>query len=116
MLASRRHPPAPRARGGVETPNILDDYSRPLIAGLARRTIDGAGVVDTFISAFTRCDNPASVLTNSVAASLPCARRGGRTVLKPVRLPSDIADTARHPRVTICVQASVIFLSQGERN
>jgi transposase InsO family protein len=65
--------------GGVEILNILDDHSRLPIASLARRSIGGPDVVDTFTTAFTRWGTPASVLTDNGAIFTGAPRRGGRT-------------------------------------
>jgi hypothetical protein len=68
--------------GGVEILNILDDHSRLAIASLARRSIGGPDVVDTFTTAFTRWGTPASVLTDNGAIFTGAPRRGGRTALE----------------------------------
>jgi len=66
----------------VEIFNILDDHSRLAIASLARRSIGGPDVVDTFTTAFTRWGTPASVLTDNGAIFTGAPRRGGRTALE----------------------------------
>jgi transposase InsO family protein len=68
--------------GGVEILNILDDHSRLTIASLARRTIGGPDVVNTFTTAFTHWGTPASVLTDNGAIFTGQPRRGGRTALE----------------------------------
>lgn len=66
----------------VEILNILDDHSRLLLASIARRTITGPDVVDTFTDAFTTWGTPASVLTDNGAVFTATPRRGGRTALQ----------------------------------
>src|SRR6516225_2402738 len=51
----------------VEILNILDDHSRLAPASLARPTMTGPDVMDTFLGAFTRWGTPASVLTHNIA-------------------------------------------------
>jgi transposase InsO family protein len=68
--------------GGVEILNILDDHSRLAIASLARRSIGGPDVVDTFTTAFTRWGTPASVLTDNGATFTGAPRRGRRATLE----------------------------------
>ena len=66
----------------VEILNIIDDHSRLLIASIARRTITGTDVVETFTDAFTTWGTPASVLTDNGAVFTATPRRGGRTALQ----------------------------------
>src|SRR6185312_580563 len=55
----------------VEILNLLDDHSRVGLASLARTTIGGNDVVDTFTTAFTRWGTPASTLTDTAPSSPP---------------------------------------------
>ncbi len=66
----------------VEILNLLDDHSRTALASIARATMCGPDVVDTFTTAFTRWDLPASVLTDNGAIFTGQPRRGGRTALE----------------------------------
>ena len=66
----------------VEILNILDDHSRLAPASLARPTMTGPDVMDTFLGAFTRWGTPASVLTDNGAIFTATPRRGGRTTLQ----------------------------------
>ena len=66
----------------VEVLNIIDDHSRLLIASIARTTITGADVVETFTDAFTTWGTPAAVLTDNGAVFTATPRRGGRTALQ----------------------------------
>jgi len=68
----------------VEILNLLDDHSRVGLASLARTTIGGNDVVDTFTTAFTRWGTPASVLTDNGAIFTATPRRGGRTALQVI--------------------------------
>ena len=65
---------------GTETEilNLLDDHSRLALASLARPTMTGPDVMDTFLAAFTRSGTPATVLTNNGAIFSATPRRGGR--------------------------------------
>lgn len=66
----------------VEILNIIDDHSRLAIASIARRTITGIHVVDTFTEAFGTTGVPAAVLTDNGAIFTATPRRGGRTALQ----------------------------------
>jgi len=66
----------------AEILNIIDDHSRLLIASIARRTITGPDVVETFTDAFTTWGTPAAVLTDNGAVFTATPRRGGRTALQ----------------------------------
>ena len=66
----------------VEILNILDDHSRLALASLARPTMTGPDVMDTFLAAFARWGTPASVLTDNGAIFTATPRRGGRTALQ----------------------------------
>ena len=70
----------------VEILNLLDDHSRVGLASLARTTMTGPDVVDTFTTAFTRWGTPASVLTDiqsgCAALSLSC-RPAGKDRCRP---------------------------------
>ena len=48
----------------AEILNLLDDHSRLALASLARPTMTGPDVVDTFFAAFARWGTPASVVTD----------------------------------------------------
>jgi len=61
---------------------IIDDHSRLAIASIARRTITGSHVVDTFTEAFGTTGVPAAVLTDNGAIFTATPRRGGRTALQ----------------------------------
>ena len=65
-------PPAPKSS------NIIDDHSRLLIASIARRTITGPDVVETFTDAFTTSPQRRSPTT---ARSSPPTRRAPPCVL-----------------------------------
>jgi transposase InsO family protein len=64
----------------AEILNLLDDHSRLALASLARPTMTGPDVVDTFLAAFARRGTPASVLTDIQAEwavlSLSCRPAG----------------------------------------
>ena len=62
----------------AEILNLLDDHSRLALASLARPTMTGPDVMDTFLAAFTRSGTPATVLTNNGAIFTATPRRGGR--------------------------------------
>jgi transposase InsO family protein len=66
----------------AEILNLLDDHSRLVLASLARPTVTGPDVVDTFLAAFARWGTPASVLTDNGAIVTATPRRGGRTALQ----------------------------------
>ena len=66
----------------VEILNILDDHSRVALASLARPTITGPDVLDTFLATFTRWGTPAAVLTDHGAIFTATPRRGGRSALQ----------------------------------
>jgi transposase InsO family protein len=66
----------------AEILNLLDDHSRVALASLARPTMTGPDVVDTFLAAFARWGTPASVLTDNGAIFTATPRRGGRTALQ----------------------------------
>lgn len=66
----------------AEILNILDDHSRLVVASLARPTMTGPDVVDTFLAAFTRWGTPAGVLTDNGAIFTATPRRGGRSALQ----------------------------------
>lgn len=66
----------------TEILNIIDDHSRLALACLARTTITGLHVTDTFTDAFTTWGTPASVLTDNGAVFTATPRRGGRTALQ----------------------------------
>lgn len=66
----------------AEILNLLDDHSRLAPASLARSTITGPDVTDTFTTAFTRWGTPAAVLTDNGAIFTATPRRGGRTALQ----------------------------------
>jgi transposase InsO family protein len=68
----------------VEILNLLDDHSRVGLASVARTTIGGPDVTDTFTTAFTRWGTPASVLTDNGAIFTATPRRGGRTALQVI--------------------------------
>jgi transposase InsO family protein len=68
----------------AEILNLLDDHSRLVLASLARPTMTGPDVVDTFLAAFARRGTPASVLTDNGAIFTATPRRGGRTALQVV--------------------------------
>jgi transposase InsO family protein len=68
----------------VEILNILDEHSRLALASIARRTVGGHDVVDTFTDAFGRFGAPASVLTDNGAIFTATPRRGGRTALQVI--------------------------------
>jgi transposase InsO family protein len=69
---------------GAEILNLLDDHSRLAIASVARPTITGPDVTDTFTAAFTHWGTPASVLTDNGAIFTATPRRGGRTALQVI--------------------------------
>src|SRR5271163_1452268 len=66
----------------VEILNILDDHSRVALASLARPTMTGPDVLDTFLATFTRWGTPAAVLTDNGAIFTATPRRGGRSALQ----------------------------------
>jgi transposase InsO family protein len=66
----------------AEILNILDDHSRLVVASLARPTMTGPDVVDSFLAAFTRWGTPAGVLTDNGAIFTATPRRGGRSALQ----------------------------------
>jgi transposase InsO family protein len=66
----------------AEILNLLDDHSRVAPASLARPTITGPDVTDTFTSAFTRWGTPAAVLNDNGAIFTATPRRGGRSALQ----------------------------------
>jgi transposase InsO family protein len=66
----------------AEILNLLDDHSRLALASLARPTMTGPDVVDTFLAAFARWGTPTSVLTDNGAIFTATPRRGGRTALQ----------------------------------
>ena len=66
----------------IEILNILDDHSRVALASLARPTMTGPDVLDTFTGAFARWGTPASVLTDNGAIFTATPRRGGRSALQ----------------------------------
>jgi transposase InsO family protein len=66
----------------AEILNLLDDHSRLALASLARPTMTGPDVVDTFLAAFTRWGTAASVLTDNGAIFTATPRRGGCTALQ----------------------------------
>ncbi len=68
----------------VEILNLLDDHSRVGLASVARTTIGGPDVTDTFTTAFTRWGTPASVLTDNGAIFTATPRRDGRTALQVI--------------------------------
>ena len=68
----------------AEILNLLDDHSRLVLASLARPTITGPDVTDTFTAAFTQWGTPASVLTDNGAIFTATPRRGGRTALQVI--------------------------------
>jgi transposase InsO family protein len=68
--------------GGVEILNLLDDHSQLAITSLARRSVSGPDVVDTFTKAFSTWGTPASVLTDNGAIFTGQPRRHGRTALE----------------------------------
>jgi transposase InsO family protein len=68
----------------AEILNLLDDHSRLVVASLARPTMTGPDVVDTFLAAFAHRGIPASVLTDNGAIFTATPRRGGRTALQVV--------------------------------
>jgi transposase InsO family protein len=69
---------------GVEILNIIDDHSRLAIASIARPTVTGHDVVDTFTDAFTRWGTPAAVLSDNGAIFTATPRRGGRSALQVI--------------------------------
>ena len=66
----------------AEILNIIDDHSRLAIACIARTTITGLNVTDTFTDAFATWGAPQSVLTDNGAVFTATPRRGGRTALQ----------------------------------
>jgi len=66
----------------VEILNLIDDHSRLLIASIARPTITGHHVVNTFTETFATYGAPAAVLTDNGAVFTATPRRGGRTALQ----------------------------------
>jgi transposase InsO family protein len=68
----------------AEILNLLDDHARLVVASLARPTMTGPDVVDTFLAAFARRGTPASVLTDNGAIFTATPRRGGRSALQVV--------------------------------
>ena len=66
----------------AEILNLLDDHSRLVLASLARPTMTGPDVTDTFTAAFAQWGTPASVLTDNGAIFTATPRRGGRTALQ----------------------------------
>jgi transposase len=67
---------------GAEILNILDDHSRLALTSIARPTMTGPDVMDSFLAAFTRWGTPAAVLTDNGAIFTATPRRGGRTALQ----------------------------------
>jgi transposase InsO family protein len=68
----------------AEILNILDDHSRLVVASIARPTMTGTDVVETFLTAFARRGTPACVLTDNGAIFTATPRRGGRSALQVV--------------------------------
>jgi transposase InsO family protein len=68
----------------AEILNILDDHSRLVVASLARPTMTGPDVVETFLAAFARHGTPAAILTDNGAIFTATPRRGGRSALQVV--------------------------------
>jgi transposase InsO family protein len=68
----------------AEILNLLDDHSRLIVASLARPTMTGPDVVDTFLAAFAHLGTPAAVLTDNGAIFTATPRRGGRSALQVV--------------------------------
>lgn len=66
----------------VEILNFLDDHSRVALASLARPTITGPDVTDTFTTTCARWGTPAAVLTDNGAIFTATPRRGGRSALQ----------------------------------
>jgi transposase InsO family protein len=66
----------------AEILNLLDDHSRLALRSLARPTMTGPDVMDTFLAAFTGWGTPATVLTDNGAIFTATPRRGGRTALQ----------------------------------
>jgi transposase InsO family protein len=66
----------------AEILNILDDHSRLVLASIARPTMTGPDVVNTFLAMFARWGAPAAVLTDNAAIFTATPRRGGRTALQ----------------------------------
>jgi transposase InsO family protein len=66
----------------AEILNILDDHSRLALTSIARPTMTGPDVMDSFLAAFTRWGTPAAVLTDNGAIFTATPRRGGRTALQ----------------------------------
>jgi transposase InsO family protein len=60
----------------VEILNVVDDYSRLLVASRAHRTTKAADVVSTFYEAVDRLGLPASMLTDNGAVFTAAPRRG----------------------------------------
>jgi transposase InsO family protein len=63
----------------VEILDIVDDHSRLAIASIARPTVTGPDVVDTFVAAFAHWGTPAGVLTDNGAIFTAKQRGDGRT-------------------------------------
>jgi transposase InsO family protein len=66
----------------VEILDIVDDHSRLAIASIARPTVTGPDVVDTFVAAFAHWGTPAGVLTDNGAIFTAKQRGDGRTALE----------------------------------
>jgi len=66
----------------AEILNLINDHSRLAIASIARPTITGRHVVDTFTEAFATWGAPAALLTDNGAVFTATPRRGGRTALQ----------------------------------
>lgn len=66
----------------VEILDLIDDYSRVVLASHARPVTTGADVVDTFVAAFATWGTPAGVLTDNGAIFTAKQRGGGRTALE----------------------------------
>jgi transposase InsO family protein len=66
----------------VDILDIIDDHSRLAVASIARPTMTGPDVLDTFLAAFPRWGTPAGVLTDNGAIFTAKYRGDGRTALE----------------------------------
>jgi len=66
----------------VDILDIIDDHSRLAVASIARPTMTGPDVLDTFLAAFPQWGTPAGVLTDNGAIFTAKYRGDGRTALE----------------------------------
>jgi transposase InsO family protein len=66
----------------VEILDIIDDHCRLAVASIARPTMTGPDVLETFLAAFPRCGTPAGVLTDNGAIFTAKYCGDGRTALE----------------------------------